>query len=162
MASGVVPLRGRGALMQAERPKRARIPSWDAGLMPRRPGNLRFARPGPVVRPLKKLQRLAERVRLRSCFASRNRFVRPRSTSGIPVSYSPTAVVHFCVRAAYIDQIAHSVFLTRRDAARQRGASERPKYDSAAVLDQRGAEIRAKTRWSRKSTTKSSKSPTTR
>ena len=152
---------GRG-IFEAERPKRARIPSQEAGLMPWPPRNLRFVGVG---RGSKKLRDEQPNRRLRSQFACRNRFVQPRELQGQSFSSCASGVEKFAVRAANTLIKGQGVFLTHRQTRGDRATpSERPEHsgDSAALLDQRGAEIRAKTRWWKKSTTKSSKSPTTR
>ena len=84
---------------------------------------------------------VAERVRFHGRYSFRIRSVLPREFQGQSCSSCASGVDQFAVRAAYTLTKSQGVFLTRRDAARQRGASERPKHDSAAVLDPRGAEI---------------------
>ena len=124
--------------------------------------------PASPIRAARSRVQKAEREqhrRLRSQFACRNRFVRPRELQGQSFSSCASGVEKFAVRAAKTLTKGQGVLLTRRETRGHRATpSERPKHSSAsaAVLDQRGDDIRAKTRWWKKSTTRSSKNQTTR
>ena len=127
----------------------------DAGAAPKPP--IRACEAG-----LKKAASPARIARLLSRFASRNRFVRPAALPGIPASSSPTGVEFYSVRAAKTSIFGQGSFLTYSNAGASAAPQRAPKTTrgaSAAVLDPHGDEIQV---WWKKSTTKSSKSPTTR
>jgi hypothetical protein len=157
-ASGVVRLRGRGARhCEAERPEGVRIPSWDVGLMQRRPRKPPIPRSGLGRPALKKLQRLA----LYSSHTTLHRHRARRTGATRDVAY--ISYIHSACRSvkrrarSKTSTFGQGVFLTHRQTRGDRATpSERPEHsgDSAAVLDQRGDDLRAKTRWWKKSTTK--------
>ena len=92
---------GARGIFDAEQSKRVRIPSYDAGLMPRRPRNLRSAGGGRLKKPLPASSLDGRIRRLRSQFACRNRSVRSRVFQGQSCSSCASGVEFYDVRAAY-------------------------------------------------------------